>query len=946
MGEPRPLAPREGGAAELDALLATRLHVPRTRRGLVARPRLVDRLTEGLEGELAVVCAPAGFGKTALLADWIRRSGRAVAWLSLDAGDNDQVRFWRDVAAALEGVRAGVGRRLAGLLRPPPRSFEAVVAALVNELAAAPGELVLVLDGYHLIESPAVHQSLGLLLEHLPAELRLAVASWSDPPLPLPRLRARGQLVEVRAGELRFTPEETGALLREAIGHDLPDSAVAALAARTEGWAAGLQLAALSLRDREDVTGFVASFSGDHRYVLDYLAEEVLERQPERVRTFLLETSVLGRLCGPLCDAVTGGSDGQRLLEAIERANLFLIPLDEVRRWWRYHHLFADLLRVRLTGERPERLPGLHGAAAAWLESQGLVEDAIRHMLAAGDTTAAAELVERSIEPMLGRGETARWQAPRPAARQDAPALAGDEGAAITGWLAALPAEVVQSRPRLCAVRAIQAAIGGQAGALQRWLDTAERAQAAAGGPSTAGPVPAGWAAGSPTVDMPGTVAVLRADLARLRGDAECAMRLMREVLGRLPAGERVLRFNAEWNLARAHWHNGELGEAEELLARLVASAQAAGEHYLMLAVGWELGRLLRAQGRLGAALASCQQALAVGAEAGSPSLPASGIAQLGVAAVLYERDELAGALEHATEGIGRSRQLAGARLLAEGLVVLARIRQALGDHAGAVAAVADAERIGPSPDVVELFNPVGTERARLLLGQGQVAQAAAWAAARGLDASDLPSYPREREYLLLAQLLLGQGQPERARPLLTRLQAAAAAQGRTGRLVVLGAVTARALAADGDEPGALAALTEALRFGCAEGYVRVFADQGAPLAVLLDQLIAGRHGGAALAADVPGDYLARVRAAFQPGDGRSVPPPAVPPAAIAVPPLAEPLTERELQVLALLAAGTPNQQIASLETVKKHVSHILSKLGAANRTQAVARARELGLLR
>jgi LuxR family maltose regulon positive regulatory protein len=627
------------------------------------------------------------------------------------------------------------------------------------------------------------------------------------------------------------------------------------------------------------------------------------------------------------------------------------MPLDEVRRWWRYHHLFADLLRVRLTQEQPQRLPGLHRAAAAWLESQGLVEDAIRHTLAAGDTTGAAELVERNIEPMLGRGETARWRAPRLAARQDGPSLASEEGAAITGWLTALPAELVQSRPRLCVVRAIQALIAGQAGELQRWLDTAERAQAAAGEPSSAGPVPAGWAAGSPTVDMPGTIAILRADLARLRGDADCAIRLVQQALGRLPTGERVLRFNAEWNLARAYWLSGELNEAENLLARLVATAQAAAEHYLMLAVGWELGRVLCAQGRLGTALVSYQQALTAGAEAGSPSLPALGIAQLGVAAVQYERDQLAGALEHATEGVGRCRLLAGARLLAEGLVVLARVRQALGDHAGALAAVADAERVGPSPDVVGLFNPAGAERARLMLSWGQPAQAAAWAVTRGLDADDPPSYSREGEYLLLARLLLAQGAPERAHRLLARLHAAAAAQGRTGSLAEVGVVTARALAACGDQPGALAALAEALTLGCAEGYVRVFADEGAPLVGLLDQLIAGRQAEAAPAADVPGEYLARVRAAFKPGDGGSVPPPAVPPAAVAVPLLAEPLTERELQVLTLLAAGEPNHQIASelvvaLETVKKHVSHILSKLGAANRTQAVARARALGLLR
>jgi LuxR family transcriptional regulator, maltose regulon positive regulatory protein len=386
MGEPPAPAAPEGGAAGPDELLATKLHIPRARRGLVPRPRLAGRLTEALAGELTVVCAPAGFGKTALLADWARRSGRPVAWLSLDAGDNDPVRFWRHVAAALGGVREGVGQRLAPLLGPlAPRSFEAVVTTLVNELAAAPDELVLVLDDYHLIESPAVHESVMFLLGHLPAGLRLAVACRADPPLPLARLRARGQLAELRADQLRFTLEEAAALLREATGPDLPDDAVGALEARSEGWVAGLQLAALSLRGREDVAGFVAAFSGSHRYVLDYLAEEVLDRQPEPVRTFLLETSVLDRLCGPLCDAVTGRADGQRLLEAVDRANLFLTPLDDVRGWYRYHHLFADLLRVRLAQEQPERPPVLHRAAAAWHEQHGLADDAIRHALAAGD---------------------------------------------------------------------------------------------------------------------------------------------------------------------------------------------------------------------------------------------------------------------------------------------------------------------------------------------------------------------------------------------------------------------------------------------------------------------------------------------------------------------------------------------------------------------------------
>jgi LuxR family maltose regulon positive regulatory protein len=935
MGEPpgSPTPADEG--VGLDPLLATKLHIPHARHGLVPRPRLVDQLAGALAGELTVVCAPAGFGKTALLADWARRSARPVAWLSLDTGDNDPVRFWRHVAVALDGVRTGVGQRLSRVLGPPSRPLETVVTALVNELAAAPGEVVLVLDDYHLIDSQAVHESVVFLLAHLPAELRLAVACRADPPLPLARLRARGELAELRADQLRFTQEEAGALLREAAGAGLPEDAVAALEARTEGWAAGLQLAGLSLRGRADVTGFVEAFSGSHRYVLDYLAEEVLDRQQEPVRAFLLETSVLERLSGALCDAVTGHAGSQQLLEAIERANLFLVPLDEVRGWWRYHPLFADLLRVRLAQEQPERLPVLHRVAAAWCEQRGLTDEAVRHALGAGDAVWAARLVERHI------GTTLAWA----------------EGATVTRWLAGLPGEQVRARPRLCALRAIQAALAGQAGELEHWLDAAEAALASESAEETAGEQAVGWEAGWLPADVPGSLMALRADLACLRGDAEGTSRLARQLLARLPAGEGGLRFNAEWNLARALWLNGELGAAEQALARLAVAARPAGE-FLAMAVCWEHGLVLHAQGRLRAALASYRQALAASAHAEDPTLPALGMVHLGVAAVLYEQDELAGALEHAAKGVAGCRQLArgwsvtSARWLAESLVILAWIQRALGDHAAASAAISEAGEAEPSSDVVDLFNPAGAQRARLLLAQGKLAEAANWAAERGLDAGDPPDYPHEREYLLLARLLIARGEAERALPMLGRLRAAAAAQARTGSLVEMGAVTARALAACGDQPGALAALAEALTLAHSEGYVRVFADEGAPLAALLDQLIASRRGGgAAPAAGVPSGYLGRLRAAFRPGDTRGVPSTPRPAARVIVAGLTEPLTGRELQVLTLLAAGAANQQIAeelvvALETAKKHVSHILGKLGAANRTQAVARARELGLLR
>src|SRR5262244_3239260 len=431
MAEPRAITPPRGAAPEWDVLVATKFHVPRA--GFVPRPRLLARLAQGVDRGLAVVCTPAGFGKTTLLGDWARRSRRPAAWLSLDAGDNDPARFWRYVATALDRARPGTCAPLAALLRGPQQPpLEAVVTALINELMAGEREVALLLDDYHLIEAPPVHDSVTFLLDRLPPGLRLVLASRTDPPLPLARLRARGQLAELRAADLRFTLEETAAFLREVTGLDLPAASVAALQERTEGWAAGVQLAALALRGQDDPTGFVANFSGSHRYVLDYLSEEVLARQPEQVLRFLLETSVLERLRGPLCDAVTGRTGSQAVLEDLERANLFMVPLDEVRGWWRYHHLLADLLRSRLADERPERVPELHRAAAVWHEEHGFAGDAVRHALAAGDVAWAARLVERHVEALLRRGE----------------------GATLDRWLSALPAKCIRARPRLCLAQA------------------------------------------------------------------------------------------------------------------------------------------------------------------------------------------------------------------------------------------------------------------------------------------------------------------------------------------------------------------------------------------------------------------------------------------------------------------------------------------------------------
>jgi LuxR family transcriptional regulator, maltose regulon positive regulatory protein len=806
----------------------------------------------------------------------------------------------------------------------PP--LEAVVTVLINQLVTEPEQVVLVLDDYQLVEAPLVHESLAWLLERLPSQLRLVLASRADPPLPLARLRAGGQLVELREDDLRFTREETAALLRMAVEADLSEAAVAALGDRTEGWAAGLQLAALSLQGQADTSAFVEGFSGSHRYVLDYLTEEVLDGQPEPLRTFLLETSILERLSGPLCDAVTGRSDSQQLLEQAERAHLFLVPLDEERGWWRYHQLFADLLQVRLQQEQPDRVAELHRAAATWHEAHELADEAIGHALAAGDATWAARLIERQLDARI-----LRW-----------------EGATLQRWLAALPPELVGSRPRLSLAQAIIALIRGDLEAIEDPLNAAERGAADAVDEPYE---PSVGRAASMLANLPASIALQRAGLAVLRGDAGQLTASARQARAELEQGEWMLEFFTDWYLAEAEWLAGRLAEAEAALSFSIARWRAASHRApAAAALGYHgLGLVQRDRGRLEAALATYREALAVAAERDGDAPQMAGVAQVGMAAVLYARGKLNAALERVTEGIPLCRQLVYTPPLVTGLATLAWIRQARGDPAGALDAIGQAERVQLSPVIVGLINPVPAERTRLALAQGDVDAAARWAQASGLTATDELSYPREREYLVLARVLLAKQAPEQALGLLERLQARATAQGRTGSVLEIQALQALARSAGGDQAGALAALSEALTLAAPEGYLRVFVDEGPPMAALLRQLLAGRRQDrAAAVAAVPPDYLARLVEAFEQA-GLPVRLP-VRSGGVVVAGLVEPLTERELEVLRLLADGRSNQAIAaelviSLDTVKRHLSHLFSKLEVANRTQAVARARELGLL-
>jgi LuxR family maltose regulon positive regulatory protein len=877
----------------------------------------LEALDEAMVRELTLVCTPAGFGKTTLLADWAARITRSVAWLSLDPDDSDPVRFWRYVVAALERAGVALGERVPPLLEGPGEvSSEGVVTALLNELETSADEVMLVFDDYHVIDSRLVHDGITSLVSHLPRQLHVLIASRSDPPLPLARLRARDQIAELRAADLRFTPQESAAFLRELWGLDLSPEAVGALESRTEGWAVGLQLAALSLRDHPEPEAFLDAFTGTHRYVLDYLSEEVLERQPNRVRTFLLRTSILERLCGPLCDAVTGESGGQDMLEELERANLFLVPLDEERRWYRFHHLFGDLLRARLMQSETDLVPELHRRAAEWAEQHGLIDEAIHHALGSGDGDWAARLVEAHLSEALG---------------------AHVGGELLGRWLARLPRDVVRSRPALWLAEGSRQLFLGRLDFAERLIEEVERVRYGEDDRlEFALPTPVGTIA-----KRPAAIALLRAQLAAARGDADRMEQYARTALTYLADEEFGPRYWARWRAGPgADLMRGRLADAEGPAGEMLAEGRSAPAPYLHMTSCYPLAEIQRGQGKLGAARRTYRESLEL-ATAGDGSSPFhEAEAHIGIAEVLYERDQLEDALEHVRRSIERSGQETWFRQ--RQLIAQAWIHQALAAPEAALEAMDDALRAPPSP------SDPAAERARLLLAQGRIADTEEWAEERALTPHDEVSYLRERDHLVLARVLLARSEPAKALPLLERLETLARSQARKASLIQILAIRALALEASGNRAGAFDHLIEALTLAMPERYIRVFADEGAPMGALLQGLARARTRNRRAA--IPRtdrdhlDHLNRVIRAFRVPSQRAG-------AAARTPTLLiESLTPRELEILGSLAAGRRNREIAdelvvTLDTVKRHVSHILDKLGAANRTEAVARARDLGII-
>lgn len=907
----------------------TKMRVPPLSATLVPRVRLMERFEASTRGHITLLSAPAGSGKTTVLCEWLAHSKRSAAWVSLDVTDNDPAQFWRHLLTAIELLHPGIGQSALQLLRVQPMPpIESILPAFINALLPLECQVVLILDDYHVITTYAIHAGLGFLLDHLPSQLHLVVASRTNPTIPLARLRLRGHLTELGTDDLRFTPKETSTFLTEVQRLALSTDDVALLHARTEGWIAGLQLAALSLQRQHDIPAFLHAFTGSHRAIADFLLEEVLQRQPMGAQRFLLQTAILDRLSAPLCNAVTSQMGSQALLEWLERANLFLVPLDDQRHWYRYHHLFAEFLRQRLHHTMPEQMPALHARASVWHEQHGFHAEAIQHALAASDFNKAAQLVEQSSDVVLRCGEYVT----------------------MLRWIDALPAEVVRARPRLCLVHARALTAAGQLWAAETCLRILDAALAERA-------VDANEQARTEMQHVCNEINAIRADLAFSRGNAPQAIDLCRQVLARLPEQQVLLRTLTAVSLGRAYVANGEVAAGTDAYAAAQTMAHDAADVFAVLPSLCGQAVLLFQQGHLHQAVVIMEQALRLATELGSPPAPVASLAHLGMGLVLYEANELDPAMEHLQESMEHASQWGNWMATLQGLAILTQIKQVQNDLDSASLLLQQVEQLAyahPGSPQGEI-SPAAT-CAWLWLGQGNVEAASRWIEQAGISEEDPLSVTCEVAHIALARVLLAQGKQGEVLPFLERLYVAAMAGERVERAMQILTLKALALHAQRDTAVAVAALKEALVIAEPLGYIRTFADQGMPmheLLLLLSQYTKAERSSMLHSSHrISPAYLQRVLAAssqdsFLPTVTSL---PTVMRSGRCSAPTEALFSEREYEVIRLLVAGKSNQEIAgelvlAVSTVKWYLESIYGKLNVHSRLQAVHRVRDLQLL-
>jgi LuxR family maltose regulon positive regulatory protein len=874
-------------------------------------------MNEAVQYPLTLVCGPVGYGKTTLLSEWIPQNEHCVTWVSLDEGDNDPVRFWSYFIAALQTLDPQLCKSAQLVLDTTQNpQIESVLSLVINELVALDYRFSQVIDDYHLVENPAIDSSLTFLVEHLPPNVNLVISSRRDPALPLARWRARQQIAEIRSADLRFTREEIGDFLNQAMKLDLSDQEISALEARTEGWIAGLQLAALSIKDRDDRAGFITAFTGSHRFIIDYLVEEVLSQQSESIRDFLLSTSILSRLCASLCNALTGSGDGQAVLERLEQDNLFLVPLDDHRNWYRYHHLFAEVLQARLRKYQPDIHTKLHLQASEWYEREGFIDQAFRHALAAPDLENAACLVERNAIQMIQRSEVLL----------------------IRSWLDRLPREMVQSRSRLILAYGWILVLTGNGQELEQWL---------------AGPqVSAALAATDNPADILGELSLLRATQARFERDAVRSLEYARQALEYLLEDERGLQAGAMYTIGVACLHTGEITSATKAFDEAVLLGETKGGPYMALGSLQELSEIQIKQGKLSQAIETSQRAKRMAARWGWQAMPAAGLAHIYSGLVLYQVNDLTGAARELSEGIELLQSSIEQYILAQGFAALARIHQARGNIKGSFATFRRGldwfTQMQVSDTGAGILLKLG--ELQLRIGLDDLHEATQWSqTCHWLPEDSALGYLQAVTFvrLRLAQIRRKMKQEYfwEGLEITNRLWEAANAKEWLGHVLELSILRVLLYQAQGDADRALTELAHALTMAEEENCIRVFVDEGEHLHLLLldyqgilkKKIVNGMQNETLRFLT----FTDKLLAAFSPStsDGQRK-----------KETMLEPLSERELTILRLIATGRTNQEIAEIlviavSTVKSHINHLYGKLGTQTRTEAVAIAQDLGLL-